>query len=279
MYDPPAETRAPSAGMYDPPLAAVPAPATPPPPPPTFAAGSNVPPAAMRQTYSSSSIDPLALAVEASPNAMIVIDGRQQITHASRSAEVMFGRSLVGLEISELLPEPARPEHRRQVASYIADPVERSMGMTRVISVPGPMGTPIKLNIDLGPHPAGRGAGAIASIRDITALHVEKAAVQEAQELAAKATDELALLTAQAEAERQHTATRSQFAVIRYVVVAILLTIVGAGLLAAISALRGQGELGTDLFREIAVLGISNLVALVAGQSIGPRHQLPPPPR
>lgn len=82
-------------------------------------------------TYSRLEEERFRLAVEAAPNAMIMIDSHGLIVLFNSEAERMFGYKrdeLAGKPIDVLLPAALRPAHREQVQSFVAAPSRRQMG-------------------------------------------------------------------------------------------------------------------------------------------------------
>jgi len=69
--------------------------------------------------------------LEASPDAVVIIDGRGTVVHANSQTEQLFGycrEELVGRALEVLMPERFRGKHVAHRGAYVADPLPRSMG-------------------------------------------------------------------------------------------------------------------------------------------------------
>src|SRR5262245_22315729 len=74
------------------------------------------------------------LALEAAPNAMVVVDGEGRIVLVNGRAEKMFGyprEELLGRPVEMLVPERFRTAHPRKREGFFAAPQARSMGAGR----------------------------------------------------------------------------------------------------------------------------------------------------
>jgi len=72
-------------------------------------------------------------AVEASPNAIIVINRLREVIDCNEEAEFMFGYGrgdILGKPIEQLMPEDAREGHAKHVANFFKSPRRREMGLT-----------------------------------------------------------------------------------------------------------------------------------------------------
>src|SRR5205085_10661941 len=77
------------------------------------------------------------LALEAVPNAMIMIDGAGQIVFVNSQLETLFGytrEELLDQPVEVLVPEPLRPQHPAYRASFFASPQVRPMGARLVVA-------------------------------------------------------------------------------------------------------------------------------------------------
>jgi PAS domain S-box-containing protein len=112
------------------------------------------------------------LAVEAAPNAMLMIGKNRRITLVNRNAEDLFGYSraeLIGEPMDVLVPRRLRAGHPGHVANFFADPKTRSMGAGRELFGQRKDGTEVPLEIGLNPIQTPDGLLTLASIIDITA--------------------------------------------------------------------------------------------------------------
>ena len=71
--------------------------------------------------------------VEASPDAKIVINRRQEIIDCNEEAEYLFGYGrgeILGKPLDVLVPEEARPAHAKHIVSFFKSPRRREMGVS-----------------------------------------------------------------------------------------------------------------------------------------------------
>lgn len=117
-------------------------------------------------------------AVQASPNAMIMINDEGVIVLTNSHTEAMFDYAsgeLVGLPLENLIPKSARDNHQRNVAAYLRNPTERSMGQGRLLFARKRDGEEFRVEIGLTPIAAQDGNYVLASVVDITAkIEAEK---------------------------------------------------------------------------------------------------------
>lgn len=115
---------------------------------------------------------PLETFLNAAPDAMIVVDPGGIITVINRQAEALFGyepHELVGQSIEVLVPERLRAGHPSHRAGYFASPRTRPMAsLGATLFARRKDGSEFPAEISLSPLADGRGAPAIAAIRDIT---------------------------------------------------------------------------------------------------------------
>jgi PAS domain S-box-containing protein len=110
-------------------------------------------------------------AVEAAPNAVLMVDVDGQVVLVNAQTEKLFGYSrqeLLGQPVEHLVPERFRaghPEHRR---SFFVDPQARSMGAGRDLYGLCSDGSEVPIEIGLNPITTEAGTFALASIIDIT---------------------------------------------------------------------------------------------------------------
>lgn len=111
-------------------------------------------------------------AVEASPNAMVMVDEQGLIALTNSQANVMFGyppNALVGQPLDILIPTQARKAHARHVAGYMQHVAERNMSAGRELYALHKDGHDFRVEIRLIPITAETGHYVIASIVDLTA--------------------------------------------------------------------------------------------------------------
>ncbi|HET6332772.1 MAG TPA: PAS domain S-box protein [Polyangiales bacterium] len=111
------------------------------------------------------------LAVESSPNGMVMVNIRGQIVLVNAECERMFGYSrdeLVGRSIEMLVPERFRHEHGAHRASFTAKPERRLMGAGRDLYGMRKSGTEFPVEIGLNPITTPQGPLVLCSVVDIT---------------------------------------------------------------------------------------------------------------
>jgi PAS domain S-box-containing protein len=111
------------------------------------------------------------LMVEASPNAMVMVDGAGRIALLNEEAERLFGysrRELIGEPVEKLLPERIRRGHPGMRAGFMSSPSTRSMGAGRDLFGLRADGTEIPIEIGLNPIKTSEGFFVLAAIIDIT---------------------------------------------------------------------------------------------------------------
>jgi PAS domain S-box-containing protein len=98
--------------------------------------------------------DAYRLAVEAAPNAILVVAPGGAIILANAQAEKMFGYSreeLLGRSIDLLVPERFRPRHSRECHEFFSRPQVRAMGAGRDLCGLRKDGAEIPIEIGLNP--------------------------------------------------------------------------------------------------------------------------------
>jgi len=106
---------------------------------------------------------------EAAPDAFVLVDTEGRIVEANPAAERLFGYArdeLRGREVEELIPESARPVHRRERAAYQADPDTRAKD--RELTGRRRDGSVVEVDIGLAPVSENGHVWTIAAIRDIS---------------------------------------------------------------------------------------------------------------
>src|SRR5881398_2330955 len=121
------------------------------------------------------------LVLDASPNAMIVVDSAGVITFANATAATVFGYSLselIGCQIEMLIPKRFRDRHPGYRKDFLSHPSGRAMGVGRDLFGRRKDGSEFPVEVGLSPMRTTRGVFVLASLIDITA---RKAAEQEAR--------------------------------------------------------------------------------------------------
>jgi PAS domain S-box-containing protein len=111
------------------------------------------------------------LAVEAAPNAMIMVDREGTIRLVNTQAERLFDyprAALLGQPIELLLPERFRAGHPRDRDTFFATPTSRPMGAGRDLFGRRQDGTEVSIEIGLNPLETAEDTFVLASIIDIT---------------------------------------------------------------------------------------------------------------
>lgn len=131
------------------------------------------------------------LVVEASPNAMIIVNGKGEIVLLNPQAEKIFGYAqdeLVNCSIEVLIPERFRAAHRDDRSEYFRSASGRMMGAGRDLYARRRDGSEVPVEIGLAPIATPEGTLILASIIDITER-------RQIESEAAAAHDELAHLS------------------------------------------------------------------------------------
>lgn len=116
-------------------------------------------------------VDWSRLVVEATPNAILMIDERRRVVLVNKKAEELFGYArseLLGMLVEELVPDRHRLVHPEHVAGFFREPTARPLGVGRELFGRRKDGTEIPLEIELNPLKISRGSFTLASIIDIT---------------------------------------------------------------------------------------------------------------
>jgi len=111
------------------------------------------------------------LAVEAAPNAMIMVNQAGEVTLVNAQTEKLFGygrEELLGQKIDRLVPERARGRHPGLRGGYFHNPSTRSMGVGRDLYGLTKLGKEVPIEIGLNPIETEEGTFVLASIIDIT---------------------------------------------------------------------------------------------------------------
>ena len=111
------------------------------------------------------------LAVEATPNAMVMVDRAGRLVMVNAQAERLFGYSraeLLGQPVEMLVPERFRDRHPGLREAFLAEPQARPMGAGRDLYGLRKDGTEFPVEIGLNPIETDEGAMVLSAIVDIT---------------------------------------------------------------------------------------------------------------
>lgn len=128
------------------------------------------------------------VAVEAAPNAMIMVDHAGKMTLVNTQTERLFGyrrAELLGQPIEMLVPERLREHHLGYRSSFFAAPAVRPMGSGRDLFGLRRDGSEFPIEIGLNPIETSEGTFVLSSIADITERkRAERQLQQRSEELA-----------------------------------------------------------------------------------------------
>lgn len=116
--------------------------------------------------------DRFRVAVESSPNGMLMVDARGAIVLVNREIERLFGYSreeLIGQSIERLVPDGVRERHPGFRTEFFTHPQTRSMGAGRDLYGRRKDGTEVPVEIGLNPIVTDEGTLVLASVVDISA--------------------------------------------------------------------------------------------------------------
>ena len=108
---------------------------------------------------------------EASPDAILLVDGDGRITYANARVTDLFGYEpdeLVGEPIEILVPESVKDAHVAKRDAYIADPEARPMGVTLELSGRRKDGSELPVDISLSPIETDGRREFMAAVRDVS---------------------------------------------------------------------------------------------------------------
>jgi two-component system, sensor histidine kinase len=131
-------------------------------------------------------------ALDAAPDAMIIIDGSGQILFANRQVSVLFGyehEAIVGLKVERLLPARFRQAHLGHREAYAHSMRLRPMGANLDLYALRQDGTEFPVEVSLSPLQDGEQVLIAAAIRDITERNRVKAELIVAREAAERARE------------------------------------------------------------------------------------------
>jgi PAS domain S-box-containing protein len=128
------------------------------------------------------------MAVEASPNAMVMIDSKGRIVLVNTETEAVFGYTraeLLGQSVEMLVPPRFRVSHPSYRGRFFAAPQPRPMGAGRDLYGLRKDGTEIPVEIGINPIETDDGLMVLSAIVDITQRkRAERALAAQAEELA-----------------------------------------------------------------------------------------------
>jgi PAS domain S-box-containing protein len=110
-------------------------------------------------------------ALDAAPDALIIIDRGGVVRFANRQASALFGHSherLIGLGVEELLPERFRVAHAADRQRYLQAPRPRAMGEGMILFARHRDGREFPVEISLSPVNGADGLLVAAAVRDVT---------------------------------------------------------------------------------------------------------------
>jgi diguanylate cyclase (GGDEF)-like protein/PAS domain S-box-containing protein len=138
-------------------------------------------------------------AMEAAPNAMIVVEADGTMAWANPAAERLFdyeSGELVGQSVELLVPPGLKRTHRRSRFRFADDPENRPMGNLRDLRAVTRDGSQIPVEIGLSPIDTPTGFVVICAIIDLTARKRAERNLAEAGELLARKNEKLLALVA-----------------------------------------------------------------------------------
>lgn len=113
----------------------------------------------------------LRLVIEATPNAMVMVDVDGRVVLVNSQTESLFGydrAELLSMRVEQLIPDRFRPRHEGYRTEFFAAPDTRTMGAGRDLFGLRKDGTEVPIEIGLNPLETDDGAFVLASIIDIT---------------------------------------------------------------------------------------------------------------
>jgi PAS domain S-box-containing protein len=122
--------------------------------------------------------------LEASPNAIVAVDGSGLITYCNPQAEATFGYAradLIGQPVELLLPEGMAALHVQHREEFVADPRPRPIGIGLEVAARRRDGSEFPCEISLAPVQTRDGLQVFATLVDITARKAAVAALAESE--------------------------------------------------------------------------------------------------
>jgi two-component system cell cycle sensor histidine kinase/response regulator CckA len=124
--------------------------------------------------------------LEASPNAVVAVDGAARITYANPQVETTFGYArdeLIGQPVEILLPDRVTERHVAHRNGFIQHPVARPMGIGLDLAGRRKDGREFPVEISLSPVETPDGMSVFATVVDITARKSMESQLLQAQKL------------------------------------------------------------------------------------------------
>jgi two-component system CheB/CheR fusion protein len=137
------------------------------------------------------------VAVEAAPNAMVMVDRAGKIVLVNARTETLFGYSreeLLDRPVEMLLPDSFRGDHRRLREGFEQHPEARPMGLGRDLRARRKDGSEFPVEIGLNPVKTKEGTRVLSSIVDVTARTHAEAQLRESEARLARDVDALTML-------------------------------------------------------------------------------------
>ena len=139
----------------------------------SFLRATTAAPGVRNRSVFTASLELARNALDAAPDAMIIIDGSGVIRFANRQVSALFGYThddLIGKPVELLMPERFRGRHRAQRESYSSQPRLRPMGIGLELFGRRQDGAEFPVEISLSPVAGGEGGEQLiaAAIRDVT---------------------------------------------------------------------------------------------------------------
>jgi PAS domain S-box-containing protein len=109
--------------------------------------------------------------LESAPDAMVIVDWHGHITLVNAQTERLFGydrEELIGQNVTDLIPQRFRLEHREHQKAYLRDAQPREMGSGLDLFGLRKDGHEFPIEISLGPLHTDRGMLVSSAIRDVT---------------------------------------------------------------------------------------------------------------
>src|SRR3569833_2983048 len=129
-------------------------------------------------------------ALDAAPDAMIIIDAGGLIRYANRQVSALFGYpydDIIGKQVEQLMPERYRARHLGHRENYVHNVRIRPMGQGLELFGRRRDGTEFPVEISLSPVEDGERILTAAAIRDVTARQRVEAELIVARESAERA--------------------------------------------------------------------------------------------
>ncbi len=126
----------------------------------------------------------LRLIIEATPNAMLMVDVEGRIVLVNSETERLFGYDrdrLLEMTVDDLIPERFRGHHSHYRKAFFARPDKRAMGAGRDLYGVRSDGTEVPIEIGLNPLETDEGTFVLAAIIDITERKRSEERLREAE--------------------------------------------------------------------------------------------------